>query len=881
MMKADFSGSQATVRNEQIILWVIIIAFTMLIIKTGWLERWDLLAYDMQLQLWNEPAPSDIVIIAIDELSLKKLGRWPWPRSTHAKLINKLTHNNVRAIGLDVIFSEPSRDRPSDDIALAQSIKKNGNVVLPVLAEQTRLRGQLVETLPIPVLAKSAAALGHVHVELDKDGIARSVFLLEGLGTPHWPNFALALLNIAEPELPISLPGETNQQKLSGSPYIWSRNYKMLIPYTGPPGHFNTISYVNALEGNFAPDTFRNKIILIGATATGLGDALPTPVSGETHSMPGVEINAHILNTLRNGVNIKTIPSYAHIGISCAFILITAFLLSHLTPAWNLFTTTSVILLTLLLSIILFRYFHLWFAPSATLLALIISYPAWSWRRLENAMKYLNQELVILHSEESHAPKNKSLDLVSVMDFLSAILPLQGWVIFHKSGQIYTSDKHHPESLPDINIPDDKWIKNNNSYWLDLSGSFEPGILAIQWTDNDAPTPSEWALLEDLLERHKSHKVKINKSTAEVVESRILQVQQATSRMRALRQFISEAISQMGNGVLIVGPMGDIIIANEKAGQYLCMDSIDDLNNSNLFRVLKPLTINNTLSWVTLLRSVLLTHEYIQTEAKNSNGKDLLIEFAPLDRMNRELGGMIVNFSDITDLKTSERKRAELLGFLSHDLRSPLVSLMALLEISRGQDLTQSMLTMLDRMESYAQNTLGLADQFLQLAHAEGGENINYQECDLTTIALNAIEQIWTLANQKNINISYNFNSDEAWIMADPGLIERTIINLLTNAVKYSSSGNQIVLSIDLNGNQYCCCIADHGYGINTKDLPYLFERFYRVKNNTTTNEKGAGLGLAFVKAVAERHQGSIEVESVPGEGSKFCLMLPKINIEE
>jgi len=875
MISDNFLRWRGSGRYEQVFLWAVIIVFTAIIIKTEVLARWDFLAYDMQLKMLNEEVPSDIVIIAIDELSLTKLGRWPWSRSTHAKLIRKLTKENVRAIGLDIIFAEPSREHPEGDKALAQSIKDNGNVVLPVLAEQTRIRGQLIETLPIPILAESAAALGHVHVELDRDGIARSVFLLEGLGTPHWQNFAVAILGIAEPELPISLPGIINKQQASESQYAWSRNYKMLIPYAGPPGHFHTVSYANALEGKYAPDTFKNKIVLVGATATGLGDALPTPVSGEAHSMPGVEINAHILQALRNGVNIKIIPDSAQIFISSAFILFLAFLLSHLTPIWNLFITIVMICMALLLSTILLRYFHLWFAPSATLLALIISYPAWSWRRLDNAMNYLKQELAILDAEENNAPKKQNVDLVSVMTFFSEVLPISGWVIINRSGEIYQAYNYHPDTIPEINLPNDQWIKHDNTYWLDVSGNFKWDFLAIQWKNKSAPSPSEWALLEDLLEKHKSLSVSNKMSTVEVVESRILQVKQATYRMRALRQFITDAISQMGNGILIVGPMGDIIIANEKSADYLGRDSIKDLNNTNILLVLESLKVNDSSEWTVLLRKVLLDHEHIHIEAKLEQGKDLLVEIAPLDRMNRELGGMIVNFTDITSLKTSERKRAELLGFLSHDLRSPIVSLMALLEVSKAQEITPSMHSMLDRMESYAQNTLGLADQFLRLAYAEGGENIEYQDCDLTVIALNAIEQIWVQTNKKKITLTYDFQVDEAWIHADPDLIERAINNLLSNAIKYSPSGSKILLSIDLNMNQYSCCITDQGYGIDANEIPHLFKRFYRVNSNNSNNEKGAGLGLAFVKAVAERHNGSIEVSSVIGEGSKFCLMLP------
>ncbi len=873
-MNKKIKYQQISGRLEQVLFWVLIIFFTLLLIHGDWLSRWDLLIYDAQIKLWHDPPPSEIIIIAIDESSIKKLGRWPWPRSIHAQLLNKLTTEEAGAIGMDIILSEPSRNSVQDN-ELADAIKRNGKVVLPVLAEQTRVQGQLVETLPLSLFAEVAAAMGHVHVELDKDGIARSVFLLEGLGTPHWPSFALSVLNVAMPDLRIDLPGTQSIVKSEPSPYVWSRNYKMLIPFAGPPGHFNTLSYANALGGNHLPGLFKNKIVLIGATATGLGDALPTPVSAEAHSMSGVEINANILNALIKNVDIRKISVSAQMTIASILILLMAFFFTQLSPRWNLIITLTMIILSLLLSVLLLKYFYLWYAPSAILLAMIVAYPLWSWRRLENAMRFLDQELAVLHTEEQSAPKSQALELRSVMEYFNKLLPISGWAIFGKNGQICYSDKDYPSRVPDIKVPDSQWLNYKDDYWLDMSHDTGPGLVAIRWTHDKAPTQQERALLDDLLERHKSHINQTRMNSVDLVENRIAQVRLAAERMRALRRFISEAISQMGDGVLVVGPIGDIILSNENAASYLGYQSVDELNRNSLLPVLDRLHKYSTVTWESVLYDVLLKHQTVQSEAIH-NGYDLLVQFAPLDRHNRELGGMIVNLTDITDLKTSERRRGELLGFLSHDLRAPLVSLMALLEISRTDTSISSLASLLDRMEAYAQNTLNLADQFLQLSRAESGESINFQECDLNTISLNALEQVWAQARRKNIELKYKECSEEAWIYADPDLIERTIVNLLTNAVKYSNSATIISITIYDSNKCYNCCVCDQGSGISEEDVPHLFDRFYRVKQTSKMQVKGAGLGLAFVKTVIERHAGNVDVKSKPGKGSTFCISLPK-----
>ncbi|MEI2783894.1 MAG: CHASE2 domain-containing protein, partial [Candidatus Competibacter sp.] len=185
-------------RRIGLFLFLPVLAF--LLLETDGLYRWDLLVYDWNLAAWSREAPDNIAIIAIDEQSLRELGRWPWSRRLHARLIRKLGAAGPKGIALSIVFGEPDTGDPAADEELAAALADNGRVVLPALGEQDRVGGQLIETLPIPALAKAAAGIGHVDVELDPDGIARSVYLRAGLGSPYWPTLALALLEAANPD---------------------------------------------------------------------------------------------------------------------------------------------------------------------------------------------------------------------------------------------------------------------------------------------------------------------------------------------------------------------------------------------------------------------------------------------------------------------------------------------------------------------------------------------------------------------------------------------------------------------------------------------------------------------------------------------------------
>src|SRR5262245_47862474 len=169
-----------------------------------WLWRLDTSVYDTYLRAFSTPAPDDIVVVAIDDDSLAQLGRWPWPRSIHAKLVDALTANAVKTVIFDVAFTEPtSRD---EDERFVQAVRRNGRVVLPVLLERGPT-GAPVEALPIPPLTAAAAALGHVDLEPDPDGRTRTIYLRAGVGRAHWLALPLAGQLVADGQGPEEAPG--------------------------------------------------------------------------------------------------------------------------------------------------------------------------------------------------------------------------------------------------------------------------------------------------------------------------------------------------------------------------------------------------------------------------------------------------------------------------------------------------------------------------------------------------------------------------------------------------------------------------------------------------------------------------------------------------
>ncbi|AHV93067.1 CHASE2 domain-containing protein [Bordetella holmesii] len=162
---------RALTRRSGFILTALLTLLAALLGSFTGLGRTDQMLYDRAQSLIGQPAQDDIVLVAIDDDSIATLGRWPWKRDVHAALLDKL--RDARAVGLDLIFSEPDRDNPAADLALAQAIRAHGKVVLPVILDHLESAGSY--QAPIPILAQAAADMGFINIPVDKDGVVRRI----------------------------------------------------------------------------------------------------------------------------------------------------------------------------------------------------------------------------------------------------------------------------------------------------------------------------------------------------------------------------------------------------------------------------------------------------------------------------------------------------------------------------------------------------------------------------------------------------------------------------------------------------------------------------------------------------------------------------------
>ncbi len=271
--------------KKRIAVCAITLAFSLCAYAYGFFDSWQNALSDRFFI--RSPQPRDIVIVAVDDAGLAEIGQWPWQRSVFAQAIDNL--QNARAIGIDVVFSEPSSGGSADDLALAGSIRESRvPLILPV---ELRPNGTVSANV-LPALRDSVSPerIGFINIRNGVDGITRSVDSTRASSQGILKSFSSALVQASPESASLPTPPE---------------NFR--ISFRGPSATFLTVSLTDLIHGRLPMRIFDDAYVLIGATAVTLRDSVKTPFG----AMPGVEVHANAASTILEGryLNDASLPT--------------------------------------------------------------------------------------------------------------------------------------------------------------------------------------------------------------------------------------------------------------------------------------------------------------------------------------------------------------------------------------------------------------------------------------------------------------------------------------------------------------------------------------------------------------------------------------------
>lgn len=842
------------IKNTPWTLGLLLLTALLLLPLSSLPERIDYWIYDTIITRQAIEIPGNAVIVAIDEPSLEQLGRWPWPRDIHAELIRRLDLAGAETVVFDILFPEPS---PADG-DMASAMRTHGNVILPVhLSPRSRER-LMADRLPAPTLAIAAGGLGHAHVELDEDGVARGLYLFNGLANRVWPALAVAAAGRTGP-----------LQYDATAAYVNVRTRYAAVPLAGGAGTLPTYSYADILDSPPAPEVFQGKTVFVGATAAGFGDILPTPFSRLSTPLSGVEFHANSYNALMADQLIYKAGSVWSYSLAIMVAVLLSLLLPRMRPTRTLGLCLAIVGFLLALQVGLIVMGGLWLSVSLAALMPTLAFPFSSASRLAMTNRFLNRQLNDLaQGQQLSLPATDRRSPTQLLDYLRTLFQPSQWWLSANDDMISASGLTRsdiPEDLPEY-----EWKHIGNQSWIKLVRGQIQYRLGLTLA-NDLSLEAVRRYLQRLPLLPESLPGIRRAPSGEHVSARITQVRRATRRMHRLQQFIQRSFERMPDGIIVTDELGVIRFANGHIETWF-NEPGPSLIGMPLARLLEGHDPRETPPWHETLADT-LTLSQSRTVDLRVREKDFLVHFAPFDLPDTPQSGIIANISDISELRERQRQHREAIDFISHDVRSPLVSQMALIEqLKRNPERVEP--EQLDQLGRLARRSYNLAEEFVQLARAEQLTETRFYECEFLAIVENARDSVSEQAAEKHIRLALH-GTEDLWLMGNAELLERAVINLLTNAVQYSDPHSTVNILVFAAGHQACLTVSDEGRGIAPEEVPYLFDRFQRQKSSEMSGNFGAGLGLSFVNVVVEKHRGEITVNSTPGEGTSFTIRLP------
>ena len=331
---------------------------------------------------------------------------------------------------------------------------------------------------------------------------------------------------------------------------------------------------------------------------------------------------------------------------------------------------------------------------------------------------------------------------------------------------------------------------------------------------------------------------------------------------------IETILLHMTDGIIAFNRKGEIILINPAAKKLLAITPEDETFED----IFKKFNLNINMEKIIYLENWTSTEQRVQVNDRYVN-----VFFAPFKNETERPDGVIAVIQDITEHVKLDNMQKELVADVSHELKTPITSIMGyadtLLEEEYDKE-TQS--KFLNVIASEARRMAKLVTDLLTLSKNDNNRNVvKKEQFDLGELVKKCQDKLAIEIKRKNHNVNCFVTADVPLVYADKDDIERVVLNIMTNSIKYTKEGGEIKIYVGFVYNDAYIKIFDNGIGIPEEDLSRIFERFYRVDKARSREMGGTGLGLSIAKDLLDRNGGSIDIKSEVGKGTEVVIKVP------
>jgi two-component system phosphate regulon sensor histidine kinase PhoR len=350
-----------------------------------------------------------------------------------------------------------------------------------------------------------------------------------------------------------------------------------------------------------------------------------------------------------------------------------------------------------------------------------------------------------------------------------------------------------------------------------------------------------------------------NKMTSQLAQSKML--------TNAEKSRLEVVLTNLADGIIMTGSDGNVVLTNPAAARLFDFIPMQ-AHGSSLIQLVRDHEIESLYK-----RSLAIGQEE-SNQIETNDGRFLNVISAPLSA--DEPGGALLLFQDLSHMRSLQTMRQEFVANVSHDLRTPLAGIKAIVETLQDGAIDDKKIAMdfLAKVDAEIDGLTQLVNELMQLSRIESGrDKLEMKPTDINLLLHETVSRLYPQAERQHLIINEQLATDLPALKVDDQRLKQVIINILHNAIKFTAAGGQITVTSQQEGGTVVVHIADTGIGILEDDLPHIFERFYKA--DKSRSGAGNGLGLAIAKHIIQAHGGSIWAQSTPGQGSVFSFSLP------